>query len=251
MKRTSTSYHLAAGVLEGALEAGVELVAVGDVVGDHGGALVFEFLGGVVAHGITALRRGRGRAHEPRISLALGHVLGGGDRERRDLLVADVVVDGERLGGRQRPDQTRDVLAFEEFLHLGARHGRRAGGIAGEQLHRPAGEHIVALLEIERQALFHLDAAGRERAGLHGEKTDLHRGALGAQDRGRGNECAGPEHAGQDGSAMDAHEFTSSLGSATGTGFPHRSCAPWPHIIFAYRTNLVPRRGRRRRPVGD
>jgi hypothetical protein len=122
---------------------------------------------------------------------------------------------------------------------------------AGATLHRPAGEHVVALLEIKRQPLLHLDAAGRERAGLHGEKADLHRGALRAQDRGRGDECAGPEHAGQDGSAMDAHMFTSSLGSARWMGFPHRSSAPWPSVIFAYRAKLVPRLRRRRRAVGD
>src|SRR5262249_60088176 len=61
-RRPELLHYFAAGVLEGALEAGVEFVAVGDVVGDHGGALGFEFLGGVVAHGIAALRRGGGRA---------------------------------------------------------------------------------------------------------------------------------------------------------------------------------------------
>src|SRR5207245_7550990 len=59
-----------------------------------------------------------------------------------------------------------------------------------EELHRPAGEHVVTLLEIEREALLHLDAAGGERARFHGEEADLHRSALGAQDRGRGNERA-------------------------------------------------------------
>src|SRR5262249_57550826 len=103
-RRPELLHHLAAGVLEGALEAGVEFVAVGDVIGDHGGALVFEFLGRIVAHGIAALRRGGGCADEPGIGLALGPVLGTGYRERRDLLVTDVVVDGERLGGRQRAD---------------------------------------------------------------------------------------------------------------------------------------------------
>jgi hypothetical protein len=220
-RRPELLHHLAAGVLEGALEAGVELVAVGDVVGDHGGALVFEFLGRVVAHGIATLRRGRGRAHEPGIGLALRHVLGGGDAERRDLLVADVVVDSERLGGRQRPDQAGDVLPLEEFLHLGARHGRRAGGIAGEELHRPPGEHVVTLLEIEREALLHLDAAGGERAGFHGEEADLHRSALSAQDRGRGDERARCEHALQDGAATDGHCSSLRL-RFMARGFSHR-----------------------------
>src|SRR5262245_11665761 len=48
-------------------------------------------------------------------------------------------------------------------------------------------------------------AAGGERAGFHGEEADLHRSALGAQDRGRGNERARSEHALQDGAALDGH----------------------------------------------
>ena len=104
--------------------------------------------------------------------------------ERRDLLVADVVVDRERLGGRERADQAGDVVALDQLLHLGARDRGRARRVAGEQLHRPPGEHVVALFQIEREPLLHLQAARGERAGLHGEKSDAHRAGLRARDPG-------------------------------------------------------------------
>src|SRR6185369_11905615 len=66
-RRPQLLYHLAAGVLEGALEAGIELVAIGKIVRDHGSALVAELLRGIVAHRIAALRRGRRGAAEPGI----------------------------------------------------------------------------------------------------------------------------------------------------------------------------------------
>src|SRR5260221_3868436 len=47
-RRPEILHHLAASVLEGALEAGAELVAVGDVIGDHGRQLLFEFFDGRV-----------------------------------------------------------------------------------------------------------------------------------------------------------------------------------------------------------
>ena len=96
---------------------------------------------------------------------------------------ADVVVDGQRLEGGERADQHRHVQALDQFLRLGARLRRIAGGVGGVQLDRPAGELVVALLEEDREALLHLDAAGGERAGLDGEEADLD--GTGLRDRGR------------------------------------------------------------------
>src|SRR5262249_2091848 len=80
--------------------------------------------------------------------------------------------------------------------------------------HRPAGKRVVALLEIERQALVHLDAAGGERTGFYREKADLHRPRLRAQDRGRRQQRARPEHAPEHGSALETHALSSLVGSA-------------------------------------
>jgi hypothetical protein len=62
-----------------------------------------------------------------------------------------------------------------EFLRLGLRAGRIAAGIGGEQLHFSAAHHGVVVLQERQYALLHLDAALRERAGLHREKSDLDR----------------------------------------------------------------------------
>src|SRR6266852_5598563 len=76
-RREQLLHDLAARVLEHALEAGAHLVPIGDVVGDRQHALVLERLGAVVGERLSALRRSRGAASEPRIGLALRHVLGG------------------------------------------------------------------------------------------------------------------------------------------------------------------------------
>src|SRR5207302_1060332 len=81
-------------MLEGALEAGIEFIAVRDIVGEHRDAFIIELLGRVIAHGVAALGGRRGRAHEPRVGLALRHVFGGRDAQGRDALLANVIVDG-------------------------------------------------------------------------------------------------------------------------------------------------------------
>src|SRR5262245_22781884 len=102
-----------------------------------------------------------------------------------------------------------------------------------------SGEHVVTLLEIEREALLHLDAAGGERAGFHGEEADLHRSALSAQDRGRGDERARCEHALQDGAATDGHCSSLRL-RLMARGFSHRLFLIKLDIILTYRDQSCP-----------
>src|SRR5664280_3772486 len=88
---------LAAVVLEYALETGHLLVAEGEVLGDGHRALIFEFLGGIVAHHVAALRRSRRRPDDERIGLALGHVFRRGEADERRLVVTDVIGDRQQL----------------------------------------------------------------------------------------------------------------------------------------------------------
>ncbi len=206
-------HHLAAAVLECAQEARDVLVAEREIVRDRDRALELQLLRGVVAHRMARLRRGGARAHQPRVRLALGHVLGARDGEDRRLGGADVVVDRQRLEGGERADQHIHVEALDQLLGLGARLRRVAAGVGGLQLDRTAGEHVVAFLEERHHALFHLQPARGERAGLDGEKADLDRPGL--RDRGRdfqrGRRDATRERAFQDGAAIEAHAVSSQV----------------------------------------
>ena len=75
--------------------------------------------------------------------------------------------------------RTETAQALDQFLRLGARLGRIAGGVGGVQLDRPPRHHIVAFLEEDGKALLHLNAAGGEWPGLDGEKADADRACLG------------------------------------------------------------------------
>src|SRR5262249_13687773 len=94
-------------------------------------------------------------------------------------------------------------------------------------------------LEIEREALVHLDAAGGEGAGLHDEETDLHWSALSAHDRGRGNDRARPQHALQNGAAVDIHAWLPPSSSMRGWVLSPRVAVLRPTVILAYRDKLV------------
>src|ERR1019366_5955472 len=76
--RAQLLHHFAAVVLEYALESRHGFVAVGEIVGDDGDALVAERLRSVPAERMIWLRRTADRAHEPRVDLALREVLGRG-----------------------------------------------------------------------------------------------------------------------------------------------------------------------------
>ncbi len=107
------------------------------------------------------------------------------------------------------------------------------------ELHRPAGEHVVALLQIKREALLHLDAAGGEGPGLDDEKSDPHGPGLCAQHRGRGQHCACAEHTLQNGSAADQHAFLPGGSLAPYGGTLAGRSLTLAAAIFALRTGLV------------
>ncbi len=131
----------------------------GEIVCDHGDALVLEFFGGIVAERMARLRRGAARPHEPRIGLALGHILRAGDGEDRGAGGADIVVDGQGLEGGEGADQHRDIEPLDQFLRLSASLCWIAGGIGGVQFDWAAGERVVALFEKNGEALLHLQPA--------------------------------------------------------------------------------------------
>ena len=94
-------------------------------------------------------------------------------------VVAHVVGDGQQLEGGERPQDDVDLVALDHLLRLGLGAGRVAAGVGDEQLDLAAGERVVLLLQERGDALLHLDAALRERAGLDGEQADLERRGLG------------------------------------------------------------------------
>ncbi len=198
-------HDLAAVVLEHALEAGDVFMPEGEVVGDHGDALVLEFFGGVIGQRVTRLCRGGARPHEPRIWLALRHVFRAGDGEDRRARGADIVVDGQSLKGGQRTDQDCDVEPLDEFLCLGTSLCRIAGGIGCGELDRSTGERVVALLEKHGEALLHLQPARGERTGLDGQKPDAQRRRLRWRGRNLEHRYASGQRSLDHGAAIDGH----------------------------------------------
>ena len=152
------------------------------------------------------------------------------------------------------PIRTETSQALDQLLGLGARLRRIAAGVGGVQLDRPAGERVVALLEEDREALLHLDAAGGERSGLDGQKTDADGRCL--RRRGRYSQHlrrhAGGERSLDDGTAVDGHCAFSLwmashlLSSSRERGEPvsiDACCAPPRRVLLSLhiRTDFVPR----------
>src|SRR4249920_246693 len=172
-RRPDLLEDLAAGVFEGLLEAAHLFVAEREVFGDADDALQFQFLGGVVGHWMHGLRRGGRGADEIWIGTALRHVLGGGEAQQRHLVLRDVVGDRQQLEGREWSEDSVDLVALNQLLHLGLGAGGIAAGVGGKELHLAAGHRVVLLLQVRDNALFHLDAALGERAGFYGEQAEL------------------------------------------------------------------------------
>ena len=109
----------------------------------------------------------------------------------------DVVGDGEQFERGERAEDHVDLVALDQFLRLGLGAGGIAAGIGGDQFDRPSGDLIAAVLQEQRDALLHLDAALRERSGLHRQQPDADRLVLrdgGHRQRrrqgGAGEKCA-------------------------------------------------------------
>src|SRR6185503_12090694 len=146
---------------------------------------------------------GRGGAHEPGIGFALRHVLGAGNRQRRDLRGADVVVHRERLERGERPDHRVHAVALDQLLHLGARLRRHAARVGDGQLDLAAAERVLVLVEEDGQAALHVDAARGERAGLDGQEADADRLGLRFQCCGE-TQCRGASRL-DEGPAVECH----------------------------------------------
>ena len=97
---------------------------------------------------------------------------------RGRLLLRDVVGDGEQLEGRQGSDDCVDLVALDQFLRLGLGARGVAAGIRRDEFDLAARERVVLLFQVRNDALFHLDAALGERAGLHRQQTQLERRSL-------------------------------------------------------------------------
>src|SRR5213078_3534250 len=93
----------------------------------------------------------------------------GGDRGRR-----------ERLGREAESDEEVDVVARDQLLResLGDL-GRRAGGVAAQDLDLLAGDGIAMLLEPGLDAVLDLPTDVGERARERGDETELDGGAGG------------------------------------------------------------------------
>jgi hypothetical protein len=149
-------------------------VAVGEVVGDLRHRLHAHPARREVAEDVHRLRRGADRVDHVVALLLLREVLlrGRGRRDERHLGIADVVVDRERLEGRQRPDDHVHVVLLDELLRLRLRLRRRSRRVREEDLDLAPGDGVVALLEEQVDAVLHLLAARGERAGAHGEEAE-------------------------------------------------------------------------------
>lgn len=123
--------------------------------------------------------------------MALRQIVSGGDAERRHLLFADIIVDGVQFEGRERTKNDVDLVVLDELLRLDLRAGRIAAGIGGKQLHFSAAHGGVVVLQERQHALFHLDAALRQRASLDREESDLDRWRLRDRRCREAPECGG------------------------------------------------------------
>src|SRR3984957_4335601 len=133
---------------------------------------------------MRALGRRRRRANEPGICASLSHILRGGNRERRNLHLANIIIDRQCLERRERSNQAMDLVLFHHFLSLATRRRRDTPGIPRHQLDLPTRHRVVALLQEHIERTLHIDAAGSERSGLYSQKTDTDRAIVGPRSTG-------------------------------------------------------------------
>jgi hypothetical protein len=78
--------------------------------------------------------------------MKLRHVLGRRDGKRWGLGLADIVVDRQRLEGGERANQTKDIVALDELLRLGACGRGNAGSVGDNQFDLPARKLLLRSL---------------------------------------------------------------------------------------------------------
>src|SRR5262249_8429392 len=118
---------------------------------------------------------------------------GGARRDRRDLLRIDVRRDRVRLEGGQRTDDHVDLPLLDELTGLGECARGRAAAVERGELHRPAAERLLLLVEEQRDAVLHLLAGRGQWPGEDREEPET--------DRLLGNRREGDEHQHDDGQA--------------------------------------------------
>ena len=185
-RRPELLHHAPAAVLEHAMKARRAFVAVGEIVGDHRHALAAGFLHRVVAERVHRLRRGAIDVNHVVAFLLLREVVlrRRGRRDQRHLRLQDVIVDRQRLEGRERSDDDVHPVALDQLLRLALGERRLPGGVREDDLDLAAGERVVALFQQQADAFLHLPAARRERSGAHGEEADAQRFLLCIDRRG-------------------------------------------------------------------
>ena len=159
---------------------------VGEVVGDSDDPLVLQFFGGIVGERIGALCRCRGEANKPRARVPLRHVLCRGNAKRRHLLFREIISDRQCFESSERSNDAMHIVLFDQLLRLGPCGCRDAGGIGDDQFDLTPSERVLARLEKHCQRKVHIDAAGRQRAGLGREQADADRFATLGREEMRG-----------------------------------------------------------------
>jgi hypothetical protein len=85
------------------------------------------------------------------------------------------------MASNSRPptsDDCIDLVAFNQFLRLRLGACRVSAGVSGDEFDLTARERVVLLFQVRDDALFHLDAALSERAGLDRQQAQLERRSL-------------------------------------------------------------------------
>src|SRR5216683_930928 len=186
---------LAAGVLEGALEAARHLPAEGEVVADHRDLAVAQIVVDPLAERLGGLRARPAGADDVRAALALGDVLRGHDRKNGGhFLVVHVAGDGIAHGGGERSYQHVDALALHEASRLGETRRRLALVVLGDQLDLAARQLPAVLFEEELHAVGHVLAVRGEGARLGQDEPDLDGSLLRPAHGGHTQEESGNEH---------------------------------------------------------
>ncbi len=101
--------------------------------------------------------------------------------------LADVIVDGQGLERRQRPNQNLRAIALDQLLRLGLGNGRLAGSVGGDDLDLPAAHFALVRIDAELEAFFHLPAASASAPDLTVMKPTFSGSAASERARARPN----------------------------------------------------------------
>ena len=165
--------------LEGLHHAQRHLVAPGVILADEGDVARAELLVEIVAERMADLARRHRGAHHGRRAVPLGHVVGAGGihHQRNAGLLADLR-HRRAFVPAQRADHDMHLLLVHQAARLGDRLVGIAGRIRDHVLDLAAAGHVADLLPEQLEAVDHVDARRRERAGERHQQADLDRSSL-------------------------------------------------------------------------